>query len=462
MADVDVKRPAIEGVDERDPENIAELYDEFKSRTGCRSSLESLRFIRSRKYDVNAAVVSWVATTKWRAANGIEGMHLLPPPKGLDVVLKLMPERYHGFAKDGSPLYIGQWGKTDFTEFSKRVRVSDFLSVHFYQMEGIIQKMCPEGSKRPGGLPNQCLVTLLDLKGFGLNARRFFPHFKAMSDADTAYYPETLGRTLIVNAPAIFPTIWGIVKSWLDPFTASKVQVYSDCPAEILKYIDADQLPVEYGGTCACPGGCVKQAHTAEQWKEEDLKNIDALTSKMKLREQSIPAGAKHKDRLRFTEADFDVKVNPAGVVDVEYFFRTASYDIKFSVEYTPSESVVNKVIIPLDTFKSHEVPIFGTFTVSGPGMVEFLFDNSYSWYNAKTLTYGYRAIAQQYTTPEALAASAPESPLSAPTPDAPASPAVVPAAAVSSPAESSPPPVAESSPAAAESAAIVAPAAGV
>ena len=24
----------------------------------------------------------------------------------------------------------------------------------------------------------------------------------------------------------------------------------------LLEYVDAENLPVEYGGTCACPGGC--------------------------------------------------------------------------------------------------------------------------------------------------------------------------------------------------------------
>jgi len=52
-----------------------------------------------------------------------------------------------------------------------------------------------------------------------------------------------------------------IDRPWLDPVTATKISVLgANYKQELLKYIDADQLPVEYGmrslrtSVCVCVG----------------------------------------------------------------------------------------------------------------------------------------------------------------------------------------------------------------
>lgn len=68
-----------------------------------------------------------------------------------------------------------------------------------------------------------------------------------------AYYPETLGELFIINAPWVFTPLWAMVRPWLDPVTAAKFHVLgSKFQKQLLEVIDADQLPVEYGGTCRC------------------------------------------------------------------------------------------------------------------------------------------------------------------------------------------------------------------
>lgn len=39
------------------------------------------------------------------------------------------------------------------------------------------------------------------------------------------YYPETLHKCFVVNAPFVMPMIWGVVKSFLDEKTARKVTI---------------------------------------------------------------------------------------------------------------------------------------------------------------------------------------------------------------------------------------------
>jgi hypothetical protein len=90
-------------------------------------------------------------------------------------------------------------------------------------------------------------------------------------------YPETLGNCYIVNAPWVFNLLWSAISPMLKQSTQDKILVcgadykevlslYQHVPSTqhlrtspwqvLLKNIDAANLPVFLGGTCACPGGC--------------------------------------------------------------------------------------------------------------------------------------------------------------------------------------------------------------
>ena len=44
---------------------------------------------------------------------------------------------------------------------------------------------------------------------------------------------------------------WGLIRPWLDPITREKFHVVRGNFQEVLqRYIDAESLPPEYGGTC--------------------------------------------------------------------------------------------------------------------------------------------------------------------------------------------------------------------
>lgn len=65
------------------------------------------------------------------------------------------------------------------------------------------------------------------------------------------HYPETLGKTCIINAPFYFQAVWSLVKPLLQPRTVNKITLlgtkYMD---ELLKYVDVDNIPEYMGGKC--------------------------------------------------------------------------------------------------------------------------------------------------------------------------------------------------------------------
>ncbi len=67
---------------------------------------------------------------------------------------------------------------------------------------------------------------------------------------DEAYYPERLEQFFMINAPWFFSGIWAVIRPWLDPITARKIQILgTDFLPTLREYIDDSQIPIELGGT---------------------------------------------------------------------------------------------------------------------------------------------------------------------------------------------------------------------
>lgn len=80
-----------------------------------------------------------------------------------------------------------------------------------------------------------------------------------------------MGKFYIINAPFMFSTVWGFIKPWLDEVTVAKISILgSDYKGKLLEQIPKENLPVEYGGTCKCEGGC--SLSDAGPWNEKTPK----------------------------------------------------------------------------------------------------------------------------------------------------------------------------------------------
>lgn len=60
-------------------------------------------------------------------------------------------------------------------------------------------------------------------------------------------YPECLGTVYVFNAPWIINGIWSMIKAWLDPVVASKVQFLSKVE-QLAEFIDISNIPSYMGG----------------------------------------------------------------------------------------------------------------------------------------------------------------------------------------------------------------------
>lgn len=70
---------------------------------------------------------------------------------------------------------------------------------------------------------------------------------KFMTKCFEANYPESLGTVLVYKAPWIFNAIWNVIRGWLDPVVASKVN-FAKNVTELEKFVPRAQIPKELDG----------------------------------------------------------------------------------------------------------------------------------------------------------------------------------------------------------------------
>lgn len=79
-----------------------------------------------------------------------------------------------------------------------------------------------------------------DLSGFTLQCMDY-EAVKQLINILQAHYPDTLENLYVVDAPFIFSACWAVIKMWIDPVTANKIQFIRR--AELEKFFDPASIP---------------------------------------------------------------------------------------------------------------------------------------------------------------------------------------------------------------------------
>ncbi|KAG6055026.1 hypothetical protein E4U17_003289 [Claviceps sp. LM77 group G4] len=285
------------------PEKIA-LVHQLRSSLeaeGYKERLDTLtllRFLRARKWDVALAKAMFVETEKWRKEIKLdETVPVWDYPEKAEIA-KYYKQFYHKTDKDGRPIYIETLGGIDLTAMYKITTAERMLTNLAVEYERVADPRLPACSRKAGALLETC-CTVMDLKGVTLTkVPSVYSYVRQASVISQNYYPERLGKLFLINAPWGFSTVWSVVKGWLDPVTVKKIHILgSGYKSELLKHVDADSLPVEFGGTCKCQGGCENSDagpwHDAEwtkpAWWE---KKAEATKTETADADQAAPAVA--------------------------------------------------------------------------------------------------------------------------------------------------------------------------
>jgi hypothetical protein len=229
-----------------------------------------LRFLRARKWDVHAALVMAVSTIHWRLKdmhvdddimiNGEEAAirdsktgNAAEKKEGADFAAQLhMGKSFvHGTDKDGRPCcYVraklhkaGEQSEKSLERFTVYLIETTRLMLKPPIDTAVSFALLPFEFHLTN-TPSQTLV--FDLSDFSLANMDYTP-VKFIIKCFEANYPESLGCVLVYKAPWVFQGIWKIIRGWLDPVVANKVQFCSNVD-ELQQWIPRGQIMKELGG----------------------------------------------------------------------------------------------------------------------------------------------------------------------------------------------------------------------
>lgn len=192
------------------------------------------RFLRARDLDVEKACAMFLKYLKWRQTFVPKGF-VSASEVGNEIAQNKM--FMQGTDKKGQPIAV-VFGERHFMHKGGTEEFKRFLVFS-------LDRLC---SRIPDHGPEKFTI-IGDLKGYGYRNSDVRGYLAALSILQD-YYPERLGKVIVINAPYIFMTLWKIIYPFIDKNTRNKI-VFVDnkrMKATLLEDIDECQLPEIYGG----------------------------------------------------------------------------------------------------------------------------------------------------------------------------------------------------------------------
>ncbi|CEG41901.1 phosphoinositol transporter [Plasmopara halstedii] len=212
--------------------------------------------------DIARAVKRYQATKAWRKQMQVEEI-LMRPQTHYDTIKTHYVQYLHKQDKLGHPLYIEKIGSINMRQFKKLGITQETLINHYlFAMEFTLKyaahQVCSCDACAASATQKLCII--LDAKGIGMRdmGGEALDFFRRCTSIMQRHYPQRSLKIFIVNVSSWFSIAWKGVKPLLNEATRAKTNILteSETAASLLEFIDAENLPVAYGGTCACVGGC--------------------------------------------------------------------------------------------------------------------------------------------------------------------------------------------------------------
>ncbi|XP_022106083.1 SEC14-like protein 2 [Acanthaster planci] len=336
-----------------------------------------LRFLRARKFDLTSSETLFRKDVKWKKEMQTSALSRDDIP---EILKKYWPGGTCGFDKEGSPVWIDAIGRSDFKGLLYSAKTSDIIKHNIVIAESLYKLMEQQTLKL--GRHVEGVAYIADMEKFGLHHlwKPAVDVFNQNASVFEQHYPETLKRVFVINAPKIFPLAYSLVKPFLQENTRKKVNILgSNWKAVLLQYIDAENLPMYWGGTATGPDGdphCTHQIVVGGKVPESYYIK-DRVVSSQDLTRYDLSRGS-------CLELKYDVG-KPGSIL--RYEFKTESHDLAFGIRRIAEDG--GKVdVLKKQRYNCHLVPEDGEISLQEPGRYVVRFDNSYSWIKAKTLLY--------------------------------------------------------------------------
>ncbi|CEJ04118.1 hypothetical protein RMCBS344292_18086 [Rhizopus microsporus] len=180
-------------------------HEYFPNEKGFLTEATANRYLRARKWDLEAAKTMLENSIKWRREFR---------PDQLDPEI-IRPEAetgkmyYNGYDKTGKPLWIMKPRNENSKDSDRQIKHVVF------NLERGIRLMPPQVEK---------VSIVVDFKGSSITSNPSASTCKKFIDILANHYPERLGVAFFVNSPWFFLTTFKMVAPFMDPVTRNKIK----------------------------------------------------------------------------------------------------------------------------------------------------------------------------------------------------------------------------------------------
>ncbi|KAJ2963027.1 hypothetical protein NQZ79_g2013 [Umbelopsis isabellina] len=207
-----------------------------------------LRFLRARKWDVDAAFTMLSSALRWRLEERVDEIVRLGEAGLRDELERLdagSSKKWLDQFNSGKSFLGGpDQGGRPVCYINVKLHNKDAQSLEIMKCFTILTM---ETGRLLVAQPVETTCLVFNMAEFTL-ANMDFDFIKFLITCFEAYYPESLGVCLIHRAPWVFSAVWSMIQPLLDPVVASKIH-FTKSDEELLNYIDKENLPEILSGT---------------------------------------------------------------------------------------------------------------------------------------------------------------------------------------------------------------------
>jgi len=373
---------------------------QLSSFSALRSSLHSLsashdditdftliRFLKAASFDAAVTQSAFLTYLSWRTTKKLDKV-LDSPPFKIDVINRLVPYSYHGYDREGRPIYIEKTGKIHCAALSDEsiLTMDEFLDSHIWGIENLMVRAHQSSLKL--GKRVETFTSLIDMQGLGFHHRGALPLLKSCLELDAKYYPEFIGKLYVLNVPWLAPYLYQAATPFVPVDVRARVHVLNDF-STLPELFAPEQLPKEYGGRCGLPE-CRRVAGSTEATCviEHDASAILAL---VKTADDGFDKQHVASDFTRTFSCDAQ------GGTFTWFFECDGGFDIDFSVEISDTKGKRFAKIPSRCTTNR------GSYTAKGVCAMLFKWDNTFSWMNEKDIKYAIGVVKIDVDGAEAI-----------------------------------------------------------
>mmetsp|Transcript_23028 Transcript_23028/g.42266 ORF Transcript_23028/g.42266 Transcript_23028/m.42266 type:complete len:331 (-) Transcript_23028:312-1304(-) len=207
-------------------------------------------------FDANASYQRLLAALQFRKQHTchviVQHLTSCNIPPNIQKCQRLRVGIWAGVDRQSRPVVFERLGQFFGSGNVRQVSQEDWMTSYLYFLEMHFFKM-RESAKQSGRAVNR-IVYFADFQGVIssiLNRKiwKVIPLLKSLVNTVECHYPEIVDHITLFNVPRVASAVYNVIKGFLDPVTAKKIELFPGVPYDRFKELmSEDVIPVEYGG----------------------------------------------------------------------------------------------------------------------------------------------------------------------------------------------------------------------